>query len=181
MYAARRRGAKDLSTVLISLIDAPPLAFSGKPLQQTRSWTDTAVSNCLGVLRGSTVATLQRRDILLTTDKSTTGVLARMMASSSSITRQRIRQEEEDLPSHSGGGAQGTAEGPQEQDYSPPGVFTTITAMGAGAGGAVLVAAIGVWAVFQMAFWVAGEAGRSIKTTDASPSVGERDPPTETA
>ncbi|KAL4513547.1 hypothetical protein Ndes2526A_g07504 [Nannochloris sp. 'desiccata'] len=44
----------------------------------------------------------------------------------------------------------------------PPGMFATIGAMGAGAGGAVLIAGVGVYAVFQMAFWIAGSTGRSL-------------------
>ncbi|KAH7617732.1 hypothetical protein NADE_004133 [Nannochloris sp. 'desiccata'] len=41
-------------------------------------------------------------------------------------------------------------------------MFATIGAMGAGAGGAVLIAGVGVYAVFQMAFWIAGSTGRSL-------------------
>jgi hypothetical protein len=51
---------------------------------------------------------------------------------------------------------------PSEPPPPPPGMFATVTAMAAGAGGAVFVAAIGVWAVFQMAFWVAGRAATAI-------------------
>jgi hypothetical protein len=40
--------------------------------------------------------------------------------------------------------------------------------MGAGAAGAVFVAAVGVAGVFKLAFWVAGEAGRSMR-----PGAGE--------
>lgn len=94
-----------------------------------------------------------------------TGCYSRMISSSA-----HMHQGEGSEPSRGEDQATmpGATEHPPEQ---PPGVLTTITAMGAGAGGAVLVAAVGVWAVFQMAFWVAGEAGRSIKTADASVAV----------
>jgi hypothetical protein len=51
---------------------------------------------------------------------------------------------------------------PSDPPPPPPGMFATVSAMAAGAGGAVFVAAIGVWAVFQMAFWVAGRAATAI-------------------
>lgn len=39
------------------------------------------------------------------------------------------------------------------------------------AGGAVLIAAVGVWGVFKMAFWVAGETGRSMNSGDSEAAV----------
>ena len=56
---------------------------------------------------------------------------------------------------------------PSDPPPPPPGMFATVAAMAAGAGGAVFVAAIGVWAVFQMAFWVAGRAATTIPTAIA--------------
>lgn len=38
------------------------------------------------------------------------------------------------------------------------------------AGGAVLVAALGVWAVFKMAFWVAKETGHSLLSSTNAPN-----------
>ena len=38
------------------------------------------------------------------------------------------------------------------------------------AGGAVLVAALGVWAVFKMAFWVAKETGHSLLSSTDTPN-----------
>jgi hypothetical protein len=39
------------------------------------------------------------------------------------------------------------------------------------AGGAVLVAGVGVYAVFQMAFWIAGSTGRSLNGEASRPKI----------
>ncbi|KAL4434100.1 hypothetical protein ABPG75_000541 [Micractinium tetrahymenae] len=51
---------------------------------------------------------------------------------------------------------------PDEPLPPPPNVFAAVGAMGAGALGAVFIAAVGVWGVFKMAFYVASETGRTI-------------------
>lgn len=50
-----------------------------------------------------------------------------------------------------------------EEIPEPPGMVSVVSAMGAGAFGALFVAGLGVFGVFKLALYVAGEAGRSLK------------------
>ncbi|KAI8101652.1 hypothetical protein M9434_006719 [Picochlorum sp. BPE23] len=171
---ARRRSAKDLSTTLLSWLESAAPIQATATQQQSRSWVTQALSSRQHhwSAAGSGTAEAAMASKLFRVGYSMheqslrvlrTGCYSRMIASSAHVHQGKDQSRGEDQAT-----MPGSTEHPPEQ---PPGVLTTITAMGAGAGGAVLVAAIGVWAVFQMAFWVAGEAGRSIKTTDASVGV----------
>ena len=57
---------------------------------------------------------------------------------------------------------------PLSLDLIPPLPVSTTTCA---AGGAVFIAALGVYAVFKMAFWVAGETGRSMRAEQAVKSA----------
>lgn len=50
-----------------------------------------------------------------------------------------------------------------EEDSTPPSAFAAVATMGAGALGAVAVAAVGVWGVFKMAMAVAEGTGRTLR------------------
>lgn len=55
--------------------------------------------------------------------------------------------------------------------YKPPPLILLLNLNSFAAGGAVFIAAVGVWAVFKMAFWVAGETGRSLKAEESKAQV----------
>ncbi|GAB4815462.1 hypothetical protein N2152v2_002508 [Parachlorella kessleri] len=69
--------------------------------------------------------------------------------------------------------ATGTNPPPTPDDVPPPpSAFAAVFALGGGALGAVAIAAIGVYGVFKMAFWVASETGRSINAQDPAAAAG---------
>lgn len=178
MYRVGRRSAKDLSTTLLSWLESSvPVQTTATQQQQSRVWIDKVTHALSSRQYHGTAAQAsmhgQSPNKLRPACWNAHGI-ARMIASSSSA---HVHQSEVKEPSRGDNHATTTQDVSEHPPEQPPGVLTTITAMGAGAGGAVLVAAIGVWAVFQMAFWVAGEAGRSIKTTDAA-SLGVGSEPT---
>ncbi|DBB04305.1 hypothetical protein WJX77_002445 [Trebouxia sp. C0004] len=67
-------------------------------------------------------------------------------------------------------GAAGQAVG-SEEDSTPPSAARAIATMGAGALGAVAVAAVGVWGVFKMAMAVAEGTGRTLNSNNGGAAM----------
>ncbi|DBA78158.1 TPA: hypothetical protein ACH3X2_008124 [Trebouxia sp. C0005] len=109
---------------------------------------------------------MQRTTAWLCITRTLSGSNAQQAASLCHVRHQSSGPTQQTNPTGAAGQAVGS-----EEDSTPPSAARAIATMGAGALGAVAVAAVGVWGVFKMAMAVAEGTGRTLNSNNSGAAM----------